>query len=52
MVIFKPDGSHGMYSWLHVLLATACAVAAWQWLRREDPPQYAMAWARRSTSRA
>jgi len=29
MVIFKPDGSHGMYSWLHVLLATACAVAAW-----------------------
>ena len=22
MVIFKPDGSHGMYSWLHVLLAT------------------------------
>ena len=52
MVIFKPDGSHGMYSWLHVLLATACAVAAWQWLRREDPPQYAMAWARRNTSRA
>ena len=29
MVVFKPDGSHGMYSWLHVLLATACAVAAW-----------------------
>ena len=29
MVIFKPDGSHGMYSWVHVLLATACAVAAW-----------------------
>ena len=28
MVIFKPDGSHGMYSWLHVLLATACAIAA------------------------
>lgn len=35
MVIFKPDGSHGMYSWLHVALATACAVAAWNWLRRE-----------------
>lgn len=34
MVIFKPDGSHGMYSWLHVALATACAVAAWHWLRR------------------
>jgi alpha-1,6-mannosyltransferase len=32
MVIFKPDGSHGMYSWLHVLLATGCAVAAWYWL--------------------
>ena len=29
MVIFKPDGSHGMYSWMHVLLATACAAAAW-----------------------
>ena len=29
MVIFKPDGSHGMYSWVHVLLATGCAVAAW-----------------------
>src|SRR5204862_31816 len=29
MVIFKPDGSHGMYSWLHVGLATACAVVAW-----------------------
>jgi alpha-1,6-mannosyltransferase len=29
MVIFKPDGSHGMYSWLHVLIATACACAAW-----------------------
>lgn len=34
MVIFKPDGSHGMYSWLHVLLATACAVAAWYALDR------------------
>jgi alpha-1,6-mannosyltransferase len=28
-VIFKPDGSHGMYSWLHVVIATACATAAW-----------------------
>lgn len=35
MVIFKPDGSHGMYSWLHVVVATGCAVAAWAWLRRE-----------------
>ncbi|TGD86349.1 alpha-(1-_6)-mannopyranosyltransferase A [Mycolicibacterium sp. CH28] len=39
MVIFKPDGSHGMYSWIHVLLATACALAAWYSLHRtEDPP--------------
>lgn len=39
MVIFKPDGSHGMYSWIHVLLATACAVAAWYSLSRapEEP---------------
>jgi len=43
MVIFKPDGAHGMYSWLHVLLATACAVAAWNSLRRERPDQYAIA---------
>ena len=34
MIIFKPDGSHGMYSWLHVLLATGCAVAAWYWLAK------------------
>ncbi|HUO40285.1 MAG TPA: alpha-(1-_6)-mannopyranosyltransferase A, partial [Mycobacterium sp.] len=34
MVIFKPDGSHGMYSWLHVTLATACALAAVYLLRR------------------
>ena len=51
MVIFKPDGSHGMYSWIHVLLATACAAAAWYSLYK-DPDQYAIAWARRSTSRA
>jgi len=48
MVIFKPDGSHGMYSWIHVLLATACAVAAWYSLYRIDEPppapdQYASA---------
>ena len=35
MVIFKPDGSHGMYSWLHVALATACAVAAWYSLTKD-----------------
>ncbi len=28
-VIWKPDGAHGMYSWVHVLLATACAAMAW-----------------------
>ncbi|MBW0017370.1 MAG: alpha-(1-_6)-mannopyranosyltransferase A [Mycobacterium sp.] len=37
MVIFKPDGSHGMYSWLHFSLATACGLAAWYSLRRTDP---------------
>src|SRR5271165_4783024 len=34
MVIFKPDGSHGMYSWLHFSLATACALVAWYSLYR------------------
>ncbi|OBI39814.1 hypothetical protein A5709_10950 [Mycobacterium sp. E1386] len=34
MVIFKPDGSHGMYSWLHFSLATACALIAWYSLNR------------------
>ncbi|MGK2903238.1 MAG: alpha-(1-_6)-mannopyranosyltransferase A [Mycobacterium sp.] len=34
MVIFKPDGSHGMYSWIHVGLAAACAVGAWYSLSR------------------
>jgi alpha-1,6-mannosyltransferase len=34
MVIFKPDGSHGMYSWIHVLLASACAFGAWYSLAR------------------
>ena len=34
MVIFKPDGSHGMYSWLHVAIAAACAGAAWRSLYR------------------
>jgi alpha-1,6-mannosyltransferase len=39
MVIFKPDGSHGMYSWLHVLLAATCAAVAWYSLvkAREAP---------------
>ncbi|MFY2858430.1 alpha-(1-_6)-mannopyranosyltransferase A [Mycobacterium sp. THU-M104] len=34
MIIFKPDGSHGMYSWLHFWLATACAVISWYTLNR------------------
>jgi alpha-1,6-mannosyltransferase len=29
MVIFKPDGSHGMYSWIHVVIAATCALIAW-----------------------
>ena len=36
MVIWKPDGAHGMYSWMHVLLATACAVGAWYSLSKTD----------------
>ena len=34
MVIFKPDGSHGMYSWIHCGIATACALVAWYSLYR------------------
>jgi alpha-1,6-mannosyltransferase len=33
-VIWKPDGAHGMYSWGHVLVATACAAVAWHSLYR------------------
>ena len=53
-VIWKPDGAHGMYSWSHVLLATACAVGAWYSLYKAPPRigQYAIAWARRTTLRA
>jgi alpha-1,6-mannosyltransferase len=38
MLIFKPDGSHGMYSWVHFGLATACALAAWYTLKRTTTP--------------
>lgn len=38
MVIFKPDGSHGMYSWLHFSLATAVALIAWYSLYRTRRP--------------
>lgn len=37
MLIFKPDGSHGMYSWLHVIGATGCALFAW--FRLSTAPQ-------------
>ena len=61
MVIFKPDGSHGMYSWLHVLLATLALRAPGtrcpsrdrgRQSRRPPDRQYAIACARRTTSRA
>jgi alpha-1,6-mannosyltransferase len=39
MVIFKPDGSHGMYSWIHVLVATACALIAWYTVSRPPAPK-------------
>ncbi|MBU9765549.1 alpha-(1-_6)-mannopyranosyltransferase A [Mycobacterium sp. TNTM28] len=38
MVMWKPDGAHGMYSWTHVLLTTACAVVAWYSLYRAAEP--------------
>jgi alpha-1,6-mannosyltransferase len=43
MVIFKPDGSHGMYSWIQVILATACAAVAWYVLYRAPEPPAAAA---------
>jgi alpha-1,6-mannosyltransferase len=39
MVVFKPDGAHGMYSWIHVLVATACAAIAWYTLSRQPVPE-------------
>jgi len=35
-VMWKPDGAHGMYSWTHVLLTTACAVVAWYSLSKYE----------------
>jgi alpha-1,6-mannosyltransferase len=34
MVIFKPDGAHGMYSWVHIAIAASCAGIAWHSLYR------------------
>jgi alpha-1,6-mannosyltransferase len=39
MVIFKPDGAHGMYSWIHVSLATGCAAVAWYAVHRAPEPR-------------
>lgn len=39
MVIFKPDGSHGMYVWIHVLIAAACATIAWRMINSAPEPQ-------------
>lgn len=39
MVMWKPDGAHGMYSWAHVLLTTACAAVAWYSLYRAPEPE-------------
>jgi alpha-1,6-mannosyltransferase len=43
MVMWKPDGAHGMYSWAHVLLTTACAAVAWYSLYRAPEPNTAAA---------
>ncbi|QDF70435.1 alpha-(1-_6)-mannopyranosyltransferase A [Mycobacteroides chelonae] len=44
MVIFKPDGSHGMYVWIHVLIAATCAAIAWRMINTapeaRDPREY------------
>jgi alpha-1,6-mannosyltransferase len=40
MIIWKPDGAHGMYSWAHVLLATASAAVAWYWLYKAPEPPH------------
>ncbi|HEY9264303.1 MAG TPA: alpha-(1-_6)-mannopyranosyltransferase A [Mycobacterium sp.] len=37
-VIWNPDGAHGMYSWVRVLLAIACAAGAWYWLAKAPVP--------------
>jgi alpha-1,6-mannosyltransferase len=37
-VIWKPDGAHGMYSWIHVVLAATAAGIAWYSLCRVNRP--------------
>ena len=38
-VIWKPDGAHGMYSWLHVGLAATAAAMAWYSLFNTPRPR-------------
>ena len=53
MVIFRPDGAHGMYSWLHVGLATAAAALAWYMLyRAPSRPEVAVGGSIRHSLRA
>ncbi|MDN5757472.1 MAG: alpha-(1-_6)-mannopyranosyltransferase A [Tomitella sp.] len=44
MLIFRPDGSTGMYQWYHVIFAVACAVVAAKALRQEDPLRLRQWW--------
>ena len=39
MVIFKPDGSHGMYDWFQVIAAMGCAAYSWYRLSSAQPAQ-------------
>ena len=50
-VIWNPDGAHGMYSWVRVLLSLACAARRLV-LALQNGGQYPIACARRTTSRA
>src|SRR5699024_7098865 len=44
MLIFRPDGSIGMYQWYHVLLCAGCAAVAAVALHREDPLRLRRLW--------
>lgn len=37
-VIWRPDGAHGMYSWIHVALSGLCAAGAWYWITKYAGP--------------
>jgi alpha-1,6-mannosyltransferase len=51
MVIFKPDGAHGLYEWPHVILATAVAVLAALSFLKEDPLRVRQ-WLRKAPQKA